>query len=46
MKVRLEEPLFGQVLFGVYIGVMAWGGLVLRDGRLRGLILSNRVTTN
>ena len=34
-KMRLEEPLFSQVLFGVYVGVLAWGGLYLRDGRLR-----------
>src|ERR1700748_2702000 len=34
-KVRLEDPLFSQVLFGVYVGVLAWGGLYLRDGRLR-----------
>jgi hypothetical protein len=37
-KVRLEEPLFSQVLFGVYVGILAWGGLYLRDGRLRALI--------
>jgi DoxX-like family len=37
-KVRLEAPLFGQVLFGVYVGILAWGGLYLRDGRLRVLI--------
>ena len=36
-KMRLEEPLFSQVLFGVYVGVLAWGGLYLRDGRLRAL---------
>jgi hypothetical protein len=37
-KVRLEEALFSQVLFGAYVGVLAWGGLYLRDGRLRVLI--------
>jgi hypothetical protein len=26
------------VLFGVYVGILAWGGLYLRDGRLRALI--------
>jgi hypothetical protein len=25
-------------LFGVYLGVLIWGGLYLRDGRLRTLI--------
>ena len=36
-KMRLEQPLFSQVLFGVYVGILAWGGLYLRDGRLRAL---------
>ncbi len=35
---RLGDPLFSHVLFGVYIGLMAWGGLWLRDPRLRALI--------
>jgi DoxX-like protein len=35
---RLEDPLFTHVLFGVYVGVLAWGGLYLRDERLRALI--------
>ena len=35
---RLGDPLFSHVLFGVYIGVMAWGGLWLRDPRLRALM--------
>jgi DoxX-like protein len=37
-KVRLEDPLFSSILFGVYFGVIAWGGLYLRDARLRSLI--------
>jgi hypothetical protein len=37
-KVRIENPLFGSILFGVYCGVLAWGGLYLRDERLRTLI--------
>ena len=37
-KMRIEEPLFSHVLFGVYVGILAWGGLYLRDGRLRALI--------
>jgi hypothetical protein len=35
---RVGDPLFTHVLFGVYLGVLAWGGLYLRDGRLRALI--------
>jgi hypothetical protein len=36
-KLRIEDPLFSSVLFGVYFGLIAWGGLYLRDGRLRAL---------
>ena len=35
---RLGDPLFSHVLFGVYIGLLAWGGLYLRDERLRALL--------
>lgn len=35
---RAGNPLFSHELFGVYIGLMAWGGLWLRDARLRALI--------
>lgn len=34
---RLGDPLFSHVLFGVYLGVLMWGGLWLRDQRLRAL---------
>ena len=37
-KVRIEDPLFGSVLFGVYFGILVWGALYLRDERLRALI--------
>jgi hypothetical protein len=37
-QVRVGSPLFTHVLFGVYLGVLLWGGLYLRDGRLRALI--------
>lgn len=33
--VRLEHPLFSHVLFPVYVATMVWGGLYLRDARLR-----------
>jgi hypothetical protein len=29
------DPLASHVLFGVYLGVFAWGGLWLRDASLR-----------
>jgi hypothetical protein len=37
-NVRVSNPLFGYVLFPVYVGVLLWGGLYLRDLRLRALI--------
>jgi hypothetical protein len=36
--VRMGSPLFTHVLFGVYAGVLMWGGLVLREPRLRELL--------
>jgi DoxX-like family len=35
---RVGSPLFSHVLFGAYLGVMLWGGLYLRDRRLRALL--------
>jgi hypothetical protein len=35
---RLEDPLFTHVLFGVYLGLLLWGGLYLRDERIRALL--------
>jgi hypothetical protein len=35
---RIGSPLFTHLLFGVYLGVMIWGGLYLRDERVRALI--------
>jgi hypothetical protein len=32
------NSLFGEVLFPIYIGVILWGGIYLRDERLRTLI--------
>ncbi|WP_332659607.1 DoxX family protein [Brevundimonas sp.] len=36
-NLRVEMPLFSHVLFGIYLGLFMWGGLWLRDDRLRGL---------
>ena len=30
-----SDPLASHILFGVYLGLIAWGGLWLRDARLR-----------
>jgi ABC-type transport system involved in cytochrome c biogenesis permease component len=35
---RVGDPLFSHILFPVYLGVMIWGGLFLRDDRLRALL--------
>jgi hypothetical protein len=32
---RIGSPLFTHDLFGVYLGLFAWGGLWLRDEKLR-----------
>jgi hypothetical protein len=37
-NVRINAPLFGNILVPVYVGVLVWGGLYLRDDRLRVLI--------
>lgn len=35
---RVGDPLVTHVLFGVYVGILAWGGLYFRDERVRALI--------
>jgi len=35
--VRLGNPLFTHVLFPIYVAILIWGGLYLRDGRLRAI---------
>ena len=37
-NVRVSNPLFGYILFPVYLALLLWGGLYLRDERLRALI--------
>ena len=41
-KVRIEDPVFSSMLFGVYLGILLWAGLYLRDPRLRRLIPFSR----
>jgi hypothetical protein len=36
---RAGSPIFTHMLFGLYLGLAAWGGLFLRDDRLRAMIL-------
>jgi len=35
--VRVQDPLFSHTLFPVYFAVFVWGGLYLRDPRVRAL---------
>jgi hypothetical protein len=35
---RIGNPLFSHMLFGVYLAVITWGGLYLRDARVRALL--------
>lgn len=37
-QMRVGNPLFSHVLFPVYLAVLIWGGLFLRDPRLHALI--------
>jgi DoxX-like protein len=37
-NLRVGLPLFSHVLFPVYVALLLWGGLYLRDERLRALI--------
>jgi hypothetical protein len=36
-QIRAGSPLFSHILFSVYLGLFMWGGLWLRDPRLRAL---------
>jgi hypothetical protein len=36
-NIRIEDPLFSSILFGVYFSLIAWGGIYLRGARLRAL---------
>lgn len=35
---RVGSPVFTHVLFGLYLGLLTWGGLFLREPRLRTLL--------
>jgi hypothetical protein len=37
IQVTTSNSLFGEILFPVYVGVLIWGGIYLRDDRLRAL---------
>ena len=35
---RVGSPLFTHLFFGLYLGLLMWGGLYLRNERLRALL--------
>lgn len=37
--VRVDNPLFSHVLFPVYLAILMWGGLRLRNQRVRKLVV-------
>ena len=37
-QLRVDNPLFSHVLFPIYVAAILWGGLYLRDERVRRLI--------
>jgi hypothetical protein len=41
---RLAHPLFTHTLFPTYVAALIWGGLVLRDARLRALLPMRRAS--
>lgn len=38
VHLRVGNPPFSHMLFGVYLAVLAWGGLYLRDSRVAALL--------
>lgn len=38
-QLRAGSPFVGETLFPVYVGVVLWGGLLLRNRPLRGVLL-------
>jgi hypothetical protein len=41
-QLRVDNPLFSHVLFPIYVAAFIWGGLYLRDARVRALLGSAR----
>ena len=39
---RIDNPLFTHILFPIYVAALIWGGLYLRDSRVRALIRAAR----
>ena len=37
-NLRLGNPLFSNTLFPIYVGILIWASLLLREERLRALV--------
>jgi hypothetical protein len=43
-NLRADQPLFSHTLFSIYLGAFMWGGLWLRDEKLRAVFPWRRST--
>jgi hypothetical protein len=41
-QLRIDNPLFSHILFSLYLGLFMWGGLWLRDPKLRAIFPIHR----
>ena len=41
--VRVENPVLTHILFPVYVGIFIWGGLYLRNKKLRAIVLNKKM---
>lgn len=39
VNLRADNPLFTHILFGAYVGIVTWAGLLLRSERARAILL-------
>jgi hypothetical protein len=39
IQLRSGNPLFSHILFGGYIGIFMWAGLLIRNGQIRSLLV-------
>jgi hypothetical protein len=39
IHLRVGSPLFTHILFGAYVGIFMWAGLLIRNRRIRALLL-------
>jgi hypothetical protein len=39
IQLRAGNPLFSHILFGGYVGILMWAGLLIRNGQIRSLLI-------